>query len=299
MVAVNLASETVKKSRKGYEAGLRVAKSGEALQSDAVSESVRRLGFSVVPTVLDHVEVTRVRSLIPEIETHKQLGVTVLGVNAFNNASDIILKIVANSLVLNSIEKLIGPFIQLDNISLIVQSPKSRAGIAWHRDPYGSVTQTSSYQRPLLLNLLIYLQDLTDESGPLRTIPGSHVQPLTMTSDERAKPHPDEVLLRPGAGDALLIHNNLVHSRSANRSTEDRIYISVLYNHTFMRQHLPLNNTLLSSIKEACRSVGDRRLIRLFDCEDSSDDRYNCGFMTLDEDRWRQWIEEESRDRYR
>jgi hypothetical protein len=67
------------------------------------------------------------------------------------------------------------------------------------------------FVRPQTLDVLIYLDDITDLNGPLCVIPGSHQwierdQPTNDFAD-----HPDQVVLRLPAGSAVLTHGALWH----------------------------------------------------------------------------------------
>ena len=94
-----------------------------------------------------------------------------------------------------------GPLIQLDNLTLAAFPPMSKEEAkgnvrSWHRDRW-SHFPTGFYERPLAMNAICYLQDLTDENGPLRVIAGSHGQPISVSEAERELPHPDEKLIYP------------------------------------------------------------------------------------------------------
>ena len=43
-------------------------------------------------------------------------------------------------------------------------------GSRFHRDRWGRMPN-GQYERPLAFNAITYLQDLTDETGPLRIVP--------------------------------------------------------------------------------------------------------------------------------
>jgi ectoine hydroxylase-related dioxygenase (phytanoyl-CoA dioxygenase family) len=67
------------------------------------------------------------------------------------------------------------------------------------------------FVRPQTLDVLIYLDDITDVNGPLCVIPGSHQwieqdQPANDFDD-----HPDQVVLRLPAGSAVFTHGSLWH----------------------------------------------------------------------------------------
>ena len=79
---------------------------------------------------------------------------------------------------------------------------------AWHRDNF-ALSQYYQvhgvpdggyrgpfYRPPLGVNLLCYLQDMSEATGPLRVVPSSHLGvPPTPTGDAARLPHPQELLL--------------------------------------------------------------------------------------------------------
>jgi hypothetical protein len=82
---------------------------------------------------------------------------------------------VANPTVLDFAEAVVGPFVQLDNLTLAaflpmdVESRKKVRGTTsgYHRDRWGRMPN-GNYERPLAFNAITYLQDLTDDNGPVR-----------------------------------------------------------------------------------------------------------------------------------
>lgn len=208
-------------------------------------------------------------------------------------AQEIILPIIAAPEVLSTAESIMGPFVQLDSISLACLPKHSKCEISWHRDPYGNFPRGTEFQRPLALNLLVYLQDLDNDVGPLRVIPGSHRSPLKISITERNQPHPLEELIFAKAGDGVLIHNNLIHSRSQNKSHTDRAHISIIYNLSCMKSMLNTSSPHVKEIIEQLEKIGDPRLLRLFGFDNHSVTRYNAGFLIEDEEQWQQWRDSE------
>jgi phytanoyl-CoA hydroxylase len=78
--------------------------------------------------------------------------------------------LVLNSKILDVVENLIGPNIQLHHTKLNLKPPSSRqARFEWHQDyPFFPHTNFD------LLAVMIYLDDSTEENGCLTIIPGSH-----------------------------------------------------------------------------------------------------------------------------
>ena len=171
-----------------------------------------------------------------------------------------------NTLVLDFAEQVVGPFVQLDNLTLAAFPPvpgsESVAMCRWHRDRWAHMP-TGSYQRPLSMNAICYLQDLTEEFGPLRLIPGSHIDPISLTEDERAQPHPDELAIHMKAGDVVLTHSGLLHSGTPNRSAERRFFFSVYYNITWLKQTDTFEGPNCQQLIRLARNRNDHRALRL------------------------------------
>jgi hypothetical protein len=214
----------------------------------------------------------------------------VCGRETLEQHPELVLPLICSPAVLDACEAVMGPFVQMDSFSVVGLRPGGGGGISWHRDVYGSVPRSSAFERPLALNLLVYLQDLTPDVGPLRVILGSHREPLLLTEAERREPHPREQLIGFSAGDAVLIHNNLVHSRSPNRSGTDRMHISVVYTLSCMRPSIDTSRDPLAALLVEARRVGDARLMRLLGDDVHAQARFNAGFLRADSEAWRDWI---------
>jgi hypothetical protein len=263
----------------------------EAQMTSAHVAEVVHGGYTVFPRLLPVDLVPLLRAAAERGRQDRQI--TISGPELFETHAEIILPLIASARVLGTLERLVGPFVQLDSISLASAAPHSDADISWHRDPYGGVPKGEEFQKPLALNLLVYLQDLTDDVGPLRVIAGSHRCRLTMSADQITRPHPSEEIVRAKSGDGVLIHNNLVHSRSKNLSQADRIYLSIVYSLTCMRPWINFEAGPLKAIRSEIRSTGNHRLMRLLGDDILGAKRYNSGFMIEEATVWEKWIEEE------
>lgn len=210
------------------------------------------------------------------------------------HAPKLMLPAVANPLILDFAEAVMGPFVQLDNLTLAgfpSVSPDDAKGkvSGWHRDRWAQVPR-GVYERPNAINAICYLQDLTPEYGPLRAIPGSHVRPITLSAAERGLPHPEEVIVPMKAGDVIVIHNCLLHSGTPNTSGQTRFFFSIFYNLTWLHHtdnHLGPN---VQQILRRARNQNDHRTLRLFSEDDHLEARANSGFQESDEERWAAWI---------
>ena len=213
--------------------------------------------------------------------------------NMLERAPQLMWQAVVNPLVLDFAEQVVGPFVQLDNLTLAafpskdMDDPTARQ-CSWHRDRWAHMP-SGQYDRPLSMNAICYLQDLTDENGPLRVITGSHITPVTMDEEERAAPHPDEELLYLQAGDLVLTHNGLLHSGTPNTSGKKRYFFSVYYNISWLKYTDTFDGPNCRQLIAWARKRNDHRALRLLGQDDHLQARGNSGFQAPDESRWAEW----------
>lgn len=133
--------------------------------------------------------------------------------------------------ILDVVENLIGPNIQLHHTKLNLKPPSSpQARFEWHQDyPFFPHTNYD------LLAVMIYLDDSTEENGCLSIIPGSHKWGprnhlfasdgafSSQLEDKRVVEDPSQWQSVPvPAGGMELHHCNMLHSSKANRGDRPR-----------------------------------------------------------------------------
>lgn len=211
----------------------------------------------------------------------------------------LMLPAVNNEEILDFAERVMGPFVQLDNVTFMgfPSVPKEEAedrASGWHRDRWGWMPEGPQYVRPSACNAIVYLQDLTDEYGPLRVVEGSHRRGVTVASrGDLQRPHPEEKILRVKAGDVVFTHCSLLHSGTPNSSGKPRYFISNYYNRIGMPTVDNHSGPNVQKIVAAARERNDRRLMRLFGADDLIAARANAFFMAPDEEMWAKWIDED------
>jgi ectoine hydroxylase-related dioxygenase (phytanoyl-CoA dioxygenase family) len=146
--------------------------------------------------------------------------------------------LVLNPKILDVVENLIGPNIQLHHTKLNLKPPSSReARFEWHQDyPFFPHTNFD------LLAVMIYFDDSTEENGCLRIVPGSHkLGPRnhlfakdgafsSQLQDKSVVSDPTHWLTVPvPAGGMELHHCNMLHSSTANRGTRPRSAMVIQY----------------------------------------------------------------------
>ena len=207
---------------------------------------------------------------------------------------------VAHPTILNFAERILGPFVQMDNLTFMAfPSVKKEEAVnrasGWHRDIWAYKPTHEEYIPPLACNAITYLQDLTEEYGPLRVLPGSHRSPIAIKPEDSNLPHPDEIIVPVEAGDVVFTHSALYHSGSPNFSGKSRFFFSLYYNKSWLKCRDNHNGPAVRSIVEQAKANGDRRLMRLFGEDPLLYTRANSGFARDDELMWDEWIAEDRR----
>ncbi|MCC7261458.1 MAG: phytanoyl-CoA dioxygenase family protein [Candidatus Latescibacteria bacterium] len=210
----------------------------------------------------------------------------------------LMLPAVNDPVILDFAERVLGPFVQLDNLTFMAfpslprAEAEGKAG-GWHRDIWGWVPTGADYVPPLACNAITYLQDLTDENGPLRVVAGSHRDPITVPQELRTTPHAREQLVYAKAGDVIFTHCALLHAGTPNMSGRERYFFSIYYNRSWLRHRDNHSGPNVARIIQMAREKNDRRLLRLFGVDELVFRRANSGFQVADEEMWDRWIEED------
>ena len=218
-----------------------------------VDEDLARDGYAVVPDVLDSAEIEAVRAaLAPEFakgyrgrnpfEGHDTQRVYCLV--AKSRAFD---RLILDPLVLEVCERALGPNFLLTATLAI----KLEAGESAQDFHYDDVFYRVPRPRPAIsLSTLWAIDDFTPDNGATLVYPGSH-----RWGDERPAELPDVVATTMRAGSVLLYYGTLVHAGGANRSTGDRLGISIQYAAAWARQQ---ENFMMALGVDGARALAPR-----------------------------------------
>ena len=260
----------------------------------------KRDGFTLFPQMLDPVWIREMRDgfeelegRIPNADGSRPSAIT----DVLEHKPEPVLRALSNERLLDFAEMVVGPHVQLESITFRRTPPqpeKDGAAMGFHRDMFAFFPEDGVYHRPLLFNALSYLQDLTDESGPLRIIPGSHMRALRMSPEEARRPHPEEVIVYPKAGDTAVFHCSMLHSGSPNRSGDYRYLFFLTFNHSWLKHRANYQGPVSQAVIAGARARNDRRLLRLLGVDDRFVQRANCGFLEPDEENWKRWIADDA-----
>jgi ectoine hydroxylase-related dioxygenase (phytanoyl-CoA dioxygenase family) len=211
-------------------------------------------GYLVFPELLDAAELGTLRAALAEVlreadglkESNDKFSITPTDEGGFSvrrifdpiERHEALRALVENPKILDVVENLIGPNIQLHHTKLNMKPPSSReARFEWHQDyPFFPHTNFD------LLAVMIYFDDSTEENGCLRIIPGSHKWGprnhlfakdgafSSRLEDKSVVEDQTRWLTVPvPAGGMELHHCNMLHSSAANRGTRPRSAMVIQY----------------------------------------------------------------------
>ncbi len=130
---------------------------------------------------------------------------------------------------------LIGPNVRFHHAKVNSKLPHTRTTVKWHQDfPF------DPHSNDDLLTALMFVTDLTDQNGPLRVVPGSHLGPLhslwqggvftgAVADNVAAEFEAAAISCTGPAGAVCLMHSRLAHASSVNRSDAARTLLIAAY----------------------------------------------------------------------
>lgn len=155
-------------------------------------------------------------------------------VNNPSDISDSYREVMSNAATVDMVNQLIGPNLKFHHCKINLKLPGTDTTVAYHQD-----FLFTPHTNDDVVTALLMLDDVTEENGCLRVVPGSHRGPLlTLFRDEAfvgaVSPAEEERLLAESipvtgkAGSACLMHTRLAHGSAPNGSERSRnLYICV------------------------------------------------------------------------
>ena len=89
--------------------------------------------------------------------------------------------------------------------------------------------------RPISINTILYLDDMTEEVGPTRVVPGSHRG--RALPEARDQPHRDEVAVYAEAGDAVFVNGAIWHTGGRNKGAGMRRGIYLYFGYWWLKRY--------------------------------------------------------------
>ena len=161
--------------------------------------------------------------------------------------------------LLEAVRGALGDDLQLLALDSLETPPDAGRAREWHADFRERIPAT------VCVNCGLYLQDMTDEVGPLRVIPGSHRWDRQPSEEEQHRPLDGEQTVYIDAGDCVVFDAQLWHTGSSNGSDRPRRAIFAYYGKFWMKR---MDAYYESALPEALTSAdADPVLRQLFGLE--------------------------------
>ena len=244
-------------------------------------------------------ELLKRQPVLTERKRAPELGDVVVLDNLIEKDPKAMLPAITHPVVLDFLEAVMGPLAQMESLRInrttpVTQSDTDVAAINCHRDGWAlHAGKTNDYLSPSACNVLIYLQDLTDESGALGVIPGSHRSNIFVSKENSNAALPEDRLIKIKAGDTVIIHSSILHSGSRNTSDKPRYFMSRFYTKCYLPTRDNHNGPNVQGIVAEARERNDRRMMRLFGVDDLAGRRSIRTGGEPEEVLWKRWIEED------
>jgi ectoine hydroxylase len=231
-------------------------------------EQYHREGFLLLPPgylpddVLSAVESTLPSALAEDSPARilERDGSTVRSVYGLHQSQPAIAELTRLPALLGAARQILGGEVYVHQSKINIKAPFGGDQWEWHQD-YVYWLQNDGIQRPDLLNVAVFLDEVTEFNGPLTFIPASHAEGLlagtdldgmplgyedapawvaTLTANEKfqvSNATVEDLASRLGlvspkgpAGSVLFFNPNILHSSAANISPFRRAMLMFVYN---------------------------------------------------------------------
>jgi ectoine hydroxylase len=212
-----------------------------------------RNGYVFVPGLFSEQEIHLLRQEVPKILAEGRPGITLEkdGVTPrtfFNpqNYSPVFQRFVRDPRLVMSVMQLLKSQIYVFQLGLNFKAPFSGDLWWWHQD-FPTYVGDDGIPTPRMVNCIIFVDEVTEFSGPLMLVPGSHVADLgvpepstqgtsyvlrSISNDDlrRLTSHAGLVAPKGPPGSVIFQHTNIVHGSTSNMSPWGRALMTLTYN---------------------------------------------------------------------
>ena len=212
--------------------------------SESQINHYHRDGFIKAIRAFSSGEAAEIRSAIESIERKYSSGQLALGLEHYfrvngHVAIPLLARVARTKSVLDAIESVLGPNLMVWSCEMFIKEAKSEKIVSWHQDlAYwgmgGSDLQASAW---------IAFSDVSEASGCMRFVPGSHRQQLVPHNDTFHEDNllsrgqevavdvdeSDAVLNELKSGEMSIHHGRIFHASGPNRSSDRRVAAVIRY----------------------------------------------------------------------
>jgi ectoine hydroxylase-related dioxygenase (phytanoyl-CoA dioxygenase family) len=191
-------------------------------------------GYVVIPDVISADGLGAINAALDGAQTQ-----TINGTRRFVNERALLrdkrfFDVITQPRIVDTVRGALGEDLQILDFGAMEDPAGTGRLRSWHSDFHHSFPIVD--RPPLMVTLLIYLAEMTDERGPLYVRPGTHRLLRHPTAEEAGTPLPDEVQVGVPAGSAVAFHSNLWHSGSTNATDSPRRLLFSLWGHYWMKR---------------------------------------------------------------
>ena len=203
--------------------------------TSAQQAAYHRDGYVAPIDIFDADEVAAIRSALEAAEADHGEVMQGPGRNNAHYVLPVLDSIAHDSRILDAVEDLIGPDINVAGTTLFIKEPETKGFISWHQDARYIGLEPHDW-----VTAWLAISDVTEENGCMRMVPGSHKAQLVEHVDTYGEdnlltrgqtvPDVDEsatvaVPLKPGQ--LSLHHPRIVHGSGPNMSGSRRIGFAI------------------------------------------------------------------------
>ncbi|MEC8805253.1 MAG: phytanoyl-CoA dioxygenase family protein, partial [Pseudomonadota bacterium] len=203
--------------------------------TSAQQAAYHRDGYAAPIDIFDADEVAAIRSALEAAEADHGELMQGPGSNNAHYVLPVLDSIAHDSRILDAVEDLIGPDINVAGTTLFIKEPETKGFISWHQDARYIGLEPHDW-----VTAWLAISDVTEENGCIRMVPGSHKAQLVEHVDTygednlltRGQTVPDidesatvAVPLKPGQ--LSLHHPRIVHGSGPNMSGSRRIGFAI------------------------------------------------------------------------
>jgi ectoine hydroxylase-related dioxygenase (phytanoyl-CoA dioxygenase family) len=203
-------------------------------------------GYLIRERLFQEEALERLRTALDEVETQERAGQTVssrgfggLFIRYLMDKHPLFLEMLKFQPTLSVARAVLGPLVQIRGFSARISYPNEpNQEVQWHiHQKFVPNPQPAFFVHPHALDCLIYLDELTDDNGPLCFLPGSHLDTEMDFPSQDFTDLPGQVLVKVPAGSCVIIHSNLWHRALPTQPNGGkRRLLLVTYTPTWMRQ---------------------------------------------------------------